>query len=133
MIYAQIPRHVSPSDSAVPCDTCLDYLIDGNQPQPAATVTPGMKFDFDKPDWSLLPMGSVEEVVKVLTRGAAKYERDNWQRVDHAENRYASALMRHMAAHQMGERLDSESGLSHLAHVACNALFLLWFQLNDKG
>jgi len=30
---------------------------------------------------------------------------------------------------QSGERFDKESGLPHLAHVACNAIFLLWFEI----
>ncbi len=36
--------------------------------------------------------------------------------------------MDYSAAHQRGEKVDPESGLSHMAHMACNALFRLWFE-----
>jgi hypothetical protein len=53
--------------------------------------TEGRKFDAGKPDYTLLPWASVEEIVKVLDFGAKKYARDNWRHVDNAENRYLAA------------------------------------------
>ncbi len=94
----------------------------------------GRKDDASKPDWSLLPLKATEEVVKVLTFGAKKYARDNWQVVPDGENRYLSAALRHLASHQAGERADAESGESHLAHAACCVLFLIHKQLEaDKS
>lgn len=92
----------------------------------------GRKDDAAKPDWSLLPLKATEEVVKVLTFGAKKYARDNWQLVPDGEHRYLAAALRHLAAHQAGERSDSESGESHLAHAACCVLFLIHKQLEAE-
>lgn len=89
----------------------------------------GRKDDLGKLRYDLLPPNALREVVKVLTYGAAKYAPDNWQVVDDAKARYTAALMRHFEAWRDGETLDPDSRLPHLAHAACNALFLLWFEL----
>lgn len=83
----------------------------------------GKKYDTDKRDWSLLPWGAIEEVVKVLEFGAAKYGRENWKMVD--RSRYLKALLRHVVDYARGERIDTESKLPTLAHVGANVLFLL--------
>lgn len=89
----------------------------------------GRKDDQTKPDMSLLPLDVLEEVAKVLTFGAKKYSRDNWQHVPDAWNRYTAAMLRHLKAMRTGERIDPDSGLSHAAHMACSALFLVWFDM----
>lgn len=88
----------------------------------------GMKFDSGKTEWSLLPWKQVEKIVKVLEFGAKKYDKNNWQKVGNSDNRYSNATMRHLLAHMNGEKKDPESGLSHLAHAACNILFMMWFE-----
>lgn len=88
----------------------------------------GMKYDFGKPRMDLLLSGcphALEQVSRVLTFGAAKYAPNSWQTVPQGEERYLAALLRHLAAHGKVEPYDSETGLSHLAHAACNALFIL--------
>lgn len=65
------------------------------------------------------------EVSKVLTFGASKYGANNWQGLDEFTNRYYAAILRHLFAYGGGERIDPESGLPHLAHALCGALFLL--------
>jgi hypothetical protein len=85
--------------------------------------TVGIKFDQDKPDYSLVPFAAFDEVVKVLTYGAKKYDRHNWRHVE--DIRYQAALMRHFSAYMQGERNDPESNINHLAHMACSVLFLL--------
>ena len=87
---------------------------------------PGMKFDNDKPRWDLLPWTEVEEVVKVLTHGAKKYDDHNWQKVEPAKQRYFSAALRHMVAWFNGEKIDQDSGRHHLACAICSLLFLMW-------
>lgn len=89
------------------------------------TSSIGLKFDSEKLDWSLLPIEPVEEVIKVLMVGAKKYAPNNWKHVDDFERRYWNAAMRHLTAYQKGEKFDSETGLSHLAHASCCILFLL--------
>jgi hypothetical protein len=85
----------------------------------------GFKYDQSKPDWSLLPMKSFEAVIRVLTYGAKKYERDNWRYIENGETRYMAAALRHLAAHQDGSTEDEETGESHLAHAICCLVFLL--------
>jgi hypothetical protein len=87
-------------------------------------IQEGTKFDTDKLDWTLIPWKELEETVKVLEFGANKYSRDNWKKVD--SSRYEKAAMRHLISYVTGEKVDPESGKSHLAHIICNALFLSW-------
>ncbi len=91
-------------------------------------LTPGKKFDSEKPMLYLLPPRSINEVGKVLTYGAQKYDPENWRKVDDLQNRYTSAALRHIFAHMEGEEDDRETGLSHLAHAMC----CLLFKLEDK-
>lgn len=96
----------------------------------AALPTLGVKFDNDKPKWSLLPRGVMSQVVEVLTFGAKKYSPDNWMHVDPA--RYYDALFRHIDAWRNGEKLDAESGKHHLAHALCCLIYMLWHDDNPK-
>ncbi len=84
----------------------------------------GRKFDGGKLEYGLLPPHALEETVKVLTFGAQKYERDNWQKVPDSKRRYYDALQRHLWAWKRGEQLDPESGIHHLAHAMCCLMFL---------
>lgn len=85
----------------------------------------GVKYDAGKLDWALLPVEPIEETIKVLMFGAQKYARDNWKKVDNHEVRYYNAAMRHITAWQKGEKVDSETGISHIAHAMCCLTFLL--------
>ena len=99
----------------------------------------GKKFDQGKTEWDLLPLGPVEEIVKVLMHGREKYGRDNWQLVDNPIRRYYAAAQRHLAAFRRArfdtknpfDAVDSESKLHHLAHAACCILFLLWHERKE--
>lgn len=94
-----------------------------------------VKADSGKLQWSLLPFAELEEVVKVLMKGASKYSPDNWKKCDDTK-RYEDALMRHVVAYIKGNKIDEVSqggdGLSHLAHAICNCLFLMWFDNQQK-
>jgi len=95
-------------------------------------MSEGKKYDSKKPQMELLPMNALLEVSKVLTHGAKKYAPGNWKLVENARDRYTGALLRHLALWREGETIDKESGedrLLHIAQVACNALFLVWFEL----
>lgn len=93
-----------------------------------ANKTIGLKKDNGKPQWHLMPWKQLAAVVDILTFGAAKYAPNNWKFVPNAEERYEDALYRHLTAWSSGEKKDPESGKSHLAHVVCNALFLMFFE-----
>ena len=94
----------------------------------------GVKYDNDKPQWSLLPFKALKEVVDVLTYGAKKYAPDNWKKVPNARQRYIDAGFRHFTAYVAGEKLDPETGKSHIAHAICCLLYLLAFEIGeDRG
>tara|TARA_B100001094_G_scaffold172014_1_gene166324 strand:- start:9041 stop:9463 length:423 start_codon:yes stop_codon:yes gene_type:complete len=95
----------------------------------AREMSEGRKYDGGKPQLYLLPPKSINEVGKVLTFGAEKYDPHNWRKVDDLQNRYTSAALRHIFAHIDGEDVDEETGLSHLAHAMCCLLFKLEDQL----
>ncbi len=74
----------------------------------------------------------IREMAAIMTFGAQKYERENWKK-DLEKQRILSALYRHILAYHEGEKHDSETKLSHLAHVACNAMFLFWYEDVKEG
>ena len=84
----------------------------------------GRKFDGGKLEYGLIPPKALEATVDVLTFGAQKYERDNWQKVPDSKRRYFDALQRHLWAWKQGEQIDPESGKHHLAHALCCLMFL---------
>lgn len=91
------------------------------------------KHDENKLDWSLLPFVEIEKIVEVLDYGVKKYgKKDLWKNVENAKQRYNSALLRHVAEYQKGNVHDKESNLHHLSHAICNALFILWFESEEK-
>ena len=92
------------------------------------------KRDAGKPRCDLLPPRAMLAVGQVLEYGARKYAADSWKQVPDGKMRYLGALLRHLFAYMVGERLDPESKLPHLAHAACNALFILELhQTEDSG
>lgn len=123
------------SGSETPCSTCSRYdkwvAVDAYaEPSHVHVWDVGVKYDNDKPQWTLVPFKAMTEVVDVLTYGAKKYAPDNWKKVPDARRRYIDAGFRHFVAYASGEKLDPETGKSHLAHAMCCMLFLLAF---DKG
>lgn len=91
----------------------------------------GAKMDGGKLRWHLLPLSTIEGVVRIMTFGAEKYTEDGWKDVPQAKERYFSAMMRHWLAIQKGETTDPESGMPHYYHFLCNAVFLTWFLEQD--
>ena len=91
----------------------------------------GVKYDGEKPKMHLLPPKAINEVAKVLTFGARKYDEENWRKLEDLQSRYSSGALRHIFAHLDSEDLDPESGLSHLAHAICCLLFKLEIELEN--
>jgi hypothetical protein len=93
----------------------------------------GVKYDSGKLQWTLLPFRAINEVLEVLAFGAKKYAADNWKIVPEARTRYVDAAFRHLTDWHLKEKLDGETGKSHLAHAICCLLFLLWFEQEDRS
>lgn len=65
-------------------------------------------------------------MVRVLMFGAEKYAPDNWKKgLDMKE--ILESMQRHLAALMDGELNDVESGLPHMGHIQCNAMFFNYF------
>lgn len=111
-------------------------MKDWNNADIVQEQSPGTKYDQDKLQYSLIPSHALEQIAKNLTVGLKKYkERDNWKKVQGAEQRYLDALYRHLEAHRRGELYDTDSSVPdmlHMAAVAVNAMFLLEFMLDPK-
>ena len=84
----------------------------------------GVKFDNGKPPLGLIPRQALEAEAQVMAFGADKYGRDNW-RGGMDWSRLTDAALRHITAFVDGEDVDSETGISHLAHARCCLAFLL--------
>lgn len=100
-----------------------------------ARLVQGMKHDAGKPMPGLISKDmprAMMEVSQVMAFGAQKYAPGNWQHVENAEQRYLDASWRHELQRAMGERLDSETGLDHLAHKICCDLFRLELALRER-
>lgn len=83
-----------------------------------------VKFDKDKLRYDLEPVNAREQVVRVISIGAKKYGERNWEK-GFAWSRLIGAAERHFKAFKEGEDFDPETGEYHLAHAACNIMFLL--------
>jgi hypothetical protein len=91
----------------------------------------GARYNDAKPDFSLLPLNTLEDEVRVWMYGKNKYAAWNWAKGMPWSVPYA-CLLRHLAAWQRGEENDPESGLPHLAHAACNLRMLTLYASTYK-
>lgn len=84
----------------------------------------GLRYNEGKLRYDLFEPFAMEQLAQVFTRGAEKYEPNNWLR-GMAWSKCMASLKRHIAAFEKGEDLDSETGCMHMAHAAWNALALV--------
>jgi len=82
------------------------------------------KADAGKLDLTLVPRQIIWDIAQVRMYGNQKYgDPDNWKQVK--PERYRAAAFRHFLAYlDEPDGVDRESGLTHLAHLACNIAFL---------
>ena len=87
---------------------------------------PGVPVD-TKLDWTLLPVEALEDVVKVLNFGNSPekgYGRESWKKETILKQ--LQSITRHVAELLKDPTAtDPETGLSHAAHAACRALFIV--------
>lgn len=83
----------------------------------------GLRFNEGKLRYDLLHPIAQEGIVRVLTKGAIKYEPRNWEKGMSWMSVIAS-LKRHLTAIEKGEDVDQETGELHINHLQCNAHFL---------
>lgn len=82
------------------------------------------RYNAGKVRLELLDTFAMGEIAKVMTKGAEKYEANNWRKGDSFMDCLGS-LERHIAAFKRGEDYDPDLGTLHLANAGCNIMFLL--------
>ena len=93
----------------------------------------GMRFNSGKLRYDLIPQFALKQFAKVLSMGAEKYAPRNWESGMKWSIPLAS-LKRHLAAFEMGEDYDKESGLLHIAHIISNAAFIAeYYNIYPQG
>ena len=85
----------------------------------------GRKYDGGKLRYDLIPVLALEETAKVVTKGAEKYDDENWKLVPEGRRRYLAAAMRHIQQWRKGEIYDEEMGTHHIANAISNLMFIL--------
>lgn len=137
-------------DCAIMLDGIENICFDESFLEPIAEPV-SLRYNANKPKWSLMDYESMEDMLRVLAYGRHKYSlfvdengvehkgvditpeqaatmeclydaRDNWKNKTDMEVPIDS-LQRHIAAIMKGEQNDKESGLPHIAHVMANAMF----------
>ena len=91
------------------------------------------KDDAEKLMFSLIEPAFLEGMAKVLTDGGIRYGFNNWKNLRSEEKtRYKDALLRHINNYMKGHMLDDDSHQHEMLHVACNAMFLHYFDTIDR-
>ena len=85
----------------------------------------GRKYDGGKLRYDLIPVLALEETTRVVTKGAEKYDDENWKLVPEGRRRYLAAAMRHIQQWRKGEIYDEEMGTHHIANAISNLMFIL--------
>ncbi len=100
-------------------------------------MSEAVKQDLGKRRLDLLPWDAIDKVGDILTYGIKKYPspEENWRVNSTKEDikRYEAALTRHLSEHMQGNKLDEESGCTHMSHIATNALFIIALEEKYNG
>jgi len=83
----------------------------------------GNRYNDGKLKWSLVDYKALEPMVKVLDYGTLKYAPHNWKK-GLLVTEVCESMLRHIHAFLDCENNDPESGLPHIGHIQCNAMFL---------
>lgn len=103
----------------------IEWGTQANEPPVAEHKPLGERYNSDKAPVSMVLEAphAIEGCAKVLCFGANKYARANWRK-GLLVTEIIDSLARHLIAFTAGEDSDQDSGLPHVDHIMCNALFL---------
>jgi hypothetical protein len=90
-----------------------------------------LRYNVDKPKWSLVHFASLIPMIEVLTFGAIKYAPHNWKKPMNGEE-ILESMQRHLSALFDGETHDKESKLHHIGHIMANAMFYSYHYVINK-
>jgi hypothetical protein len=90
--------------------------------EPKVSVSPSEQRERRKVQYHILPWEGIRLAAELMTQSnnPDKHQDAKWKRMTPEE--HIDALMRHLNAWLTGDTVDSESGMSHLVHVAVRAL-----------
>jgi hypothetical protein len=91
------------------------------------------RFNQGKMQWTMMDFKSMEPMIQVLMYGAKKYDRDNWKKACPKKLDLLDSLERHFIGLVAGESVDQESGLPHIGHLMCNAMFYSYWEQKTNG
>lgn len=91
-----------------------------------------LRKDDGKTRFDLLPPEAIEELAKLYTRGAQKYEPRGWEQ-GMAWSRCLGPLMRHLWKWIRGEDFDQETGAHHMIAVMWNAAAIYTYHIRKLG
>jgi hypothetical protein len=96
------------------------------------TSVAGLRYDEGKNQIELLPPEWIWGLGEVMTQGARKYAKRNWEK-GMKWSRVVGSLFRHVLKFLAGERYDPETGCHHMLHAAWNCLALVSYDLRGLG
>lgn len=118
-------------------DLCTRGIV-----RPTDNTKMGEKYDQEKPCMDLIPPEAIFALANVLTYGATKYSRRNWEK-GMEWGRVFGACMRHLWCWWGGQgpatksflfgELDEETKFSHLWHALACITFLLTYEERGIG
>jgi len=93
----------------------------------------GLRYNDGKTRHDLIPAFAVEQMARVFTIGAEKYNPGNWLK-GMEWSKVLASMKRHINAFERGEDFDQETGLLHMAHAMTNAAFLIeYYRIYPQG
>lgn len=99
-----------------------------------SVITPFQKDDKVKNRLELIEPKFIEGLGHVLTMGAEKYAAHNWKKATQEDmERIKGAMLRHIMTYLDGDKIDDESGYSHLYHAGFGLMVLDYFDRKEKN
>ena len=109
-----------------------DFVPYEENPERQRAISGAVKDNRSKSRVDLIPAVALEKVGEVMGYGARKYKAHNW-RLGLSWSQTMGSILRHLYAFSEGEDADPETGISHVAHAACQVLFLLTYVIEGSG
>ena len=91
------------------------------------------RFSAGKIRHDLIPSWPIDELAKVYSYGASKYDSDNWRKGLKWRKDVIGPLKRHLEKWIRGEKIDEESSCHHLAMVLWNVCTLMEYERCSVG
>ena len=124
------PRGVKPALALIPWEVMPEHLcpeVARESTDPERVISILFELEGD---------AFLDDVARAFEHGAAKYGVDNWRGIEWTEKaalEYRSAMLRHLFADAIGERLDPDSGVSHRAHACASAMIHTYRTRREAG